>query len=71
MSINCNSFERRILGVLQHHMSKREAEMTLRDIRDDYMGDEYEMIRPEHRVYPDGSTREVYPSIHELIKDYI
>lgn len=70
MSVMMNNYERKLVGKLQVTLSKREAEETLRDIRECMYGNPYTQIRAEHYVQPDGTEIDMYPDIEELIKEY-
>ena len=70
MSIMANSYERQLLNALQNHMSKREAESALYDIRYEMYGDSYISIRPEKVVDNKGNISEKYPTIKSIVWAY-
>ena len=69
MSVRMNNYERRVVDALRNHLSKREAEEAIYDIREGLYNDMYEQIRPDH-IVENGKIKRVYPPIKKIIWAY-
>ena len=70
MSVRMNGYERRLVEALRNHLSKRDAEEAIYEIREGLYGDMYEQIRPEHVADERGKITHSYPPIKKIIWAY-